>query len=341
LIGGALEYGFAFDGVATIGSLFVAIPRGLPSLQWPALTAARVIELIGPAFTIAMLGAIESLLSAMVADGMAGTRHDANQELIGQGIANILTPLFGGFAATGAIARTATSIRNGGTNPLAGIVYALTLVLILVVAAPLAVHVPMATLAAILFVVAWNMSEVRHFVNLLRRAPKADVVILLVTFVLTVLVDLVVAVNIGVILAILHFLRRMASSFEVAALHAPDLRHELAAQGLSALPVGVLIFSIDGPFFFGAVDTFERALSFTGTEPRVLILRMRWVPFIDITGITTLEEVVRDLQRRGVRVMIAGANERVSDKLDKAGVLALLGPTNLFGELADAIRAAQ
>jgi SulP family sulfate permease len=341
LIGGALEYAFAFDGVATIGSLFGAIPRGLPSLQWPALTAARVIELIGPAFTIAMLGAIESLLSAVVADGMAGTRHDANQELIGQGIANILTPLFGGFAATGAIARTATSIRNGGTNPLAGIVHALTLVLILVVAAPLAVHVPMATLAAILFVVAWNMSEVRHFVNLLRRAPKADVVILLVTFVLTVLVDLVVAVNIGVILAILHFLRRMASSVEVAALHAPDLRHELAAQGLSALPVGVLIFSIDGPFFFGAVDTFERALSFTGTEPRVLILRMRWVPFIDITGITTLEEVVRDLQRRGVRVMIAGANERVSDKLDKAGVLALLGPTNLFGELADAIRAAQ
>ena len=341
LIGGALEYGFAFDGVATIGSLFGAIPRGLPSLQWPALTAARVIELIGPAFTIAMLGAIESLLSAVVADGMAGTRHDANQELIGQGIANILTPLFGGFAATGAIARTATSIRNGGTNPLAGIVHALTLVLILVVAAPLAVHVPMATLAAILFVVAWNMSEVRHFVNLLRRAPKADVVILLVTFVLTVWVDLVVAVNIGVILAILHFLRRMASSVEVAALHAPDLRHELAAEGLSALPVGVLIFSIDGPFFFGAVDTFERALSFTGTEPRVLILRMRWVPFIDITGITTLEEVVRDLQRRGVRVMITGANERVSDKLEKAGVLALLGPTNLFGELTDAIRAAQ
>jgi SulP family sulfate permease len=341
LIGGALEYAFAFDGVATIGSLFGAIPRGLPSLQWPALTAARVIELIGPAFTIAMLGAIESLLSAVVADGMAGTRHDANQELIGQGIANILTPLFGGFAATGAIARTATSIRNGGTNPLAGIVHALTLVLILVVAAPLAVHVPMATLAAILFVVAWNMSEVRHFVNLLRRAPKADVVILLVTFVLTVWVDLVVAVNIGVILAILHFLRRMASSVEVAALHAPDLRHELAAQGLSALPAGVLVFSIDGPFFFGAVDTFERALSFTGAEPRVLILRLRWVPFIDITGITTLEEVVRDLQRRGVRVMITGANERVSDKLEKAGVLALLGPTNLFGELTDAIRAAQ
>jgi sulfate permease, SulP family len=176
---------FRFDDVATIGSTFGGIPQGLPALHWPDITAARVIELIGPAFTIAMLGAIESLLSAVVADGMAGTRHDSNQELIGQGIANMATPLFGGFAVTGAIARTATNIRNGGTSPLAGIVHSITLVLIILFLAPLAVHVPLAAMAAILFVVAWNMSEVKHFLKMIERAPRADTVILLVTFGLT------------------------------------------------------------------------------------------------------------------------------------------------------------
>src|SRR5882724_11305344 len=173
---------FRFDDVASIGSTFGGIPHGLPALHWPDITAARVIELIGPAFTIAMLGAIESLLSAVVADGMAGTRHDSNQELIGQGIANMATPLFGGFAVTGAIARTATNIRSGGTSPLAGIVHSLTLVLTVLFLAPLAVHVPLAALAAILFVVAWNMSEVKHFLKMIERAPHADTVILLVTF---------------------------------------------------------------------------------------------------------------------------------------------------------------
>ncbi|WP_268247098.1 SulP family inorganic anion transporter, partial [Jeongeupia chitinilytica] len=182
----------------TIGSAFGGIPQQLPRPHLPELSFARVLELIGPAFTIAMLGAIESLLSAVVADGMAGTRHDSNQELIGQGIANIAAPLFGGFAATGAIARTATNIRNGGTGPLSGIVHAITLILIIVLLAPLAMHVPLAVLAAILFVVAWNMSEARHFAKMLRRAPRADVAILLVTFCLTVFADLVVAVNIGV-----------------------------------------------------------------------------------------------------------------------------------------------
>src|SRR5690606_21605513 len=166
----------------------------------------------GPAFAIAMLGAIESLLSAIVADGMAGTRHNSNQELIGQGIANVLTPLFGGIAATGAIARTATNIRNGGNSPIAGIVHALTLVMVLVALAPLAANIPLATLAAILFVVAWNMSQVRHVVRMIRTAPRADVAILIVTLSLTVFTDLVVAVNIGVVLAMLHFMRRMAES---------------------------------------------------------------------------------------------------------------------------------
>src|SRR5690606_33449416 len=261
------------EGVATIGSAFGGIPRGLPTWQVPEITAARVIELIGPAFTIAMLGAFESLLYAVVADGMAGTRNDSNQELIGQGIANIAAPLFGGFAATGALARTATNIRNGGNSPLAGIVHAVTLVLILLALAPLAVHIPLAALAAILFVVAWNMSEARHFVRMARRAPPADIVVLLVTFVLTVFVDLVVAVNIGVIIATLHFLRRMASSVEVQQQTHHDLSREFAHRGLT-FPPGVLAFAVEGPFFFGAVENFERALASTGTDPEVLIIQI-------------------------------------------------------------------
>lgn len=199
-----VQAAFALPGVATIGSAFGGIPVGLPAFAWPDLTRAQVLTLVGPAFTIAMLGAIESLLSASVADGMAGTRHDANQELVGQGLANIAAPLFGGFAATGAIARTATGIRNGATSPVCGLAHVATLVLVLVVAAPLAAQIPLAALAAILFVVAWNMSDVPRVVRLLRRAPLAERAILMITFLLTVFVDLVVAVNVGVILAFLH-----------------------------------------------------------------------------------------------------------------------------------------
>jgi SulP family sulfate permease len=327
---------FHFEGVATIGSAFGGIPRGLPTLQMPEITAARVIELIGPAFTIAMLGAIESLLSAVVADGMAGTRHDSNQELIGQGIANLATPLFGGFAATGALARTATNVRNGATGPLAGIVHAIVLILILIAVAPLAVNIPLAALAAILFVVAWNMSEARHCVKMVRRAPPADVVVLLVTFGLTVFVDLVVAVNIGVIVATLHFLRRMASSVEVQQQTPQQLSSEFAHSGLQ-IPPGVLVFAVEGPFFFGAVENFERALASTRTDPEVLIIRLRWVPFIDITGLQTLEEVIRDLQRRKVRVMLTGANERVTGKLQRAGIVELIGEQNFCTGLEQAL----
>ncbi len=332
---------FRFDGVITIGSAFGGIPLGLPELRLPEITAARMIELIGPAFTIAMLGAIESLLSAVVADGMAGTRHDSNQELVGQGIANLAAPLFGGFAATGAIARTATNIRNGGTSPIAGIVHALTLLAIVLVLAPLAVHVPLAALAAILFIVAWNMSEVKHFAKMVRRAPTADVVILLVTFGLTVFADLVVAVNIGVILATLHFMRRMASSVEVQNVTHQELHQEFAHRGFQQLPPGVLVYSIDGPFFFGAAENFERALATTRTDPRVLIVRLGWVPFIDETGLQTLEEVVIDLRRRGVTVMLSGANPRVRNKLERGGLIDLVGRENFFDDLADAIEASR
>ena len=335
----ALQAAFHFDSVRTIGSAFGGIPRTLPMPQLPHIEIKDIIELIGPAFTIALLGAIESLLSAVVADGMAGTRHDSNQELIGQGIANIATPFFGGFAATGAIARTATNIRNGGTSPLAGIVHALTLVFSILFLAPLAVHVPLATLAAILFVVAWNMSEARHFVKMTQRAPRADVAILLVTFGLTVFADLVVAVNIGVILATLHFLRRMATSVEVRQATQQELHQELVHLGLPPLPPGVLVYTVEGPFFFGAVENFERALASTHTDPSALIIRLRWVPFIDITGLQTLEEVIRDLHKRGVRVMLLGANPKVQGKLERAGVIQLIGRDNNFSAFGDALAA--
>ena len=332
---------FHFDGVATIGSAFGGIPQGLPVPQFPAVTASRVIELLGPAFAIAMLGAIESLLSAVVADGMAGTRHNSNQELVGQGIANIAAPLFGGFAATGAIARTATNVRSGGNSPLSGMVHAATLLLIALLLAPLAFHIPLATLAAILFVVAWNMSAAGHVVKMLRRAPRADAVILLVTLFLTVFADLVVAVNIGVLLAMMQFLRRMASSVEVRQATEEEINRELAHLGPTRLPSGVLVYAVDGPFFFGAVDAFERALAATHTDPRVLILRLRWVPFIDATGLQSLEEAIDDLHRRGVRVIISGANDRVRDKLANAGILERVGAGNCFPDFEQALAAAK
>ncbi|MCY1270250.1 C4-dicarboxylic acid transporter DauA [compost metagenome] len=337
----AVQALFRFDGVATIGTAFGGLPRGLPVPALPDITLARVLELAGPAFTIAMLGAIESLLSAVVADGMAGTRHDSNQELVGQGIANILAPLFGGFAATGAIARTATNIRNGGNSPLAGVVHALTLVMVLLFLAPLAASVPLATLAAILFVVAYNMSEGRQFARMVRRAPRADVAILLITFTLTVLTDLVVAVNIGVILAMLQFLRRMSASVEVARQDAVDVELELGDAGAGSatrMPPGVLVYVIDGPFFFGAVEACERALVQTHTEPRVLLIRLGRVPFMDMTGLQTLEAVIVTLQKRGVAVVLAEANERVREKLARAGVLAALGEGNYVDSLAQAVQ---
>ena len=308
-------------GVATIGSMFGGVPQGLPSFAWPEMTVSQVLSLVGPAFTIAMLGAIESLLSAVVADRMAGTRHNSNQELVGQGVANIVTPLFGGFAATGAIARTATNIRNGGTGPLAGIVHVLTLVLILLVLAPLASSIPLAALAAILFVVAWNMSELHNFGRLLLRAPTADRVVLVVTFLLTVFVDLVVAVNIGVMLAIFHFLRRMAASVETREVAGDAIEREFAGGSHFKRPDGVMVYEIDGPMFFAAIESFERALKHTATDPETLVIRLRRVPFIDATGLQSIEEVVNDLHQRGVQVLLCEANTRVLEKMRKSGLV--------------------
>ncbi|QLI82273.1 STAS domain-containing protein [Chitinibacter fontanus] len=335
-----IQYFGQFAGVATIGSAFGGIPQGLPSFAWPDITMARVIELIGPAFTIAMLGAIESLLSAVVADGMAGTRHDSNQELIGQGLANMVIPLFGGFAATGAIARTATNIRNGGTSPLSSVVHSLVLLLILLFLAPLAASIPLAVLAAILFVVAWNMSEVKHFWYMATHAPRADVAVLLITFVLTVFADLVVAVNIGVILATMHFLRRMSMSVEVCPQDEKELAMDLLSQGMVELPKGVLVYAIEGPFFFGAVENFQRVLHDTHTDPKVLIIRLQRVPFMDMTGLQTLDEVIAALQKRGVVVILCEANSAVAAKLNRSGVASTVQIDNLLPSFAAAINRA-
>ncbi|MGV8991039.1 MAG: SulP family inorganic anion transporter [Thiobacillus sp.] len=328
---------FHFDGVTTIGSAFGGIPQGLPSFSLPAITLPHVIELVGPAFTIAILCSIESLLSAVVADGMAGTRHNSDQELIGQGIANIAAPLFGGFAATGAIARTATNIRNGGTSPLAGITHSITLVLIVLFLAPLAGNIPLGALAAILFVVAYNMSEVKHFAHMVKRAPRADVAILLITFALTVFTDLVVAVNIGVILAMLQFLRRMASSVQTQQLTEKELGMELAYHGVVKLPPGVMIYAIEGPFFFGAVENFQRVLAQIHADPRILVIRLGRVPFMDITGLQALEEAIQNLEKRGITVILCDANDRVKAKLGKAGILRMIGEQNYVSGFAAAL----
>lgn len=325
------------EGVATIESTFGAIPRTLPMLQVPTMSFDLVVMLLPSAFTIAMLGAIESLLSAVVADGMAGTKHDSNQELIGQGVANILSPLFGGIAATGAIARTATNIRNGGTSPIAGVVHSILLVLVLLFLAPLAGQVPLAALAAILWVVAWNMSEARRFVRMVRRAPRADVAILLITFSLTILTDLVVAVNIGVILAMFQFMRRMAGAVEVVSQEHGSLQQELAAAGMSELPHDIAVYSIEGPFFFGSVDSLERALSWSREAPKALVLRLDRVPFVDATGLKRLESTMAAMRKRGVDVLLSGANMRVLRKLVRAGLVTREGDTDYFRDLSEAL----
>ena len=332
---------FDLPGVATIESTFGAIPRSLPQLQIPEMGFDRMLLLLPSAFTIAMLGAIESLLSAVVADGMAGTRHDSNQELIGQGVANIISPLFGGIAATGAIARTATNIRNGGSAPLAGVVHAITLLLILLVVAPYAGKVPLCALAAILFVVAWNMSEARRFLRLVRKAPRSDVAILLITFALTILTDLVVAVNIGVILAMFQFMRRMSASVEVVEHGQASLRQELVEAGLEELPKDVVVYAIEGPFFFGSVDSLERALSWSREPPRYVALRLERVPFMDATGLKRLESTIDNLRKRGVQVLLSGANLRVLRKLARAEIVRRDDPASYFKDLAAALRYVQ
>lgn len=329
---------FQFKEISTLGSMFGNISSTLPALQIPNLSIPLISQLIGPAFTIALLGAIESLLSATAADGMTNTRHDANQELIGQGLANLLAPLFGGFAATGAIARTATNIRNGGNSPLAAIIHSMTLLLIIVFLAPFASAIPLCTLAAILFVVAFNMSDIPHFIYTIKRAPRYDVIILLATFFLTIFTDLVVAVNIGVILAILLFIRRMNQAI-VVEIHSPiHLQHEIKEHGISQLPEDLLVYTIQGPLFFGAAEKIERALAVTHTDPSVIILRLKNVPFMDMTGLTTLRELLEQFHHRGIKVYMCEANAEVRRKLIKVNILRWLQKKRLFKTFPETLK---
>jgi SulP family sulfate permease len=322
-----------FPTVATLGSAFGGIPRSLPGISFPDVTLSQALQLIGPAFAIALLGAIESLLTAVVADGMAGTKHDSNQELIGQGIANLLTPLFGGFAATGAIARTATNIRNGATSPVAGVVHALLLVLVIVMLAPFAAAVPLAALAAILFATAWNMSDVPHFLRVLRRAPVSDKLLLAVTFLLTVFVDLVVAVNVGVVIAALLFMKRMSESVKVQQQAGPTEGSVEPLELDVKLPDGVLVYRIDGPFFFGAAEKLESTLEHVPLGVRAVVLRLGRVPFMDATGLATLLEVIERYRRRNVRVLLCGIHPELRGPLRDAGVLAAVEPGDICANL--------
>lgn len=336
LVATGLQAIFHFKGIATLGSAFGGIPQHLPHFELPTLSFNRALDLIGPAFTIALLGAIESLLSATAADGMANTRHNSNQELIGQGLANIFSPLFGGFAATGAIARTATNIRNGGNSPIVAIVHSLVLILVIVLLAPLAANVPLCTLAAILFVVAYNMSDVPHFMHMLRHAPRYDVVVLLATFLLTVFINLVVAVNIGVILAMLFFIRHMNQSLVIEQQTTEHLyKDELSSTGI---PDDVAIYRIQGPFFFGAAEKIEHALLTTHTEPKTIIFRLKDVPFMDMTGLQTFREVIEQYHKRDIKVYLCEANTRVIDKLTHMGILQWITDNRVFATLDDTLQ---
>lgn len=316
----ALAAGTAFisavhpAGVATIGTVFGGIPQGLPPVTVPALSLDAVVELLRPAAAVALLGAIESLLSATVADGLAGTKHDPNQELVGQGLANIGAALLGGFAATGAIARTATNIRHGARTPIAGVVHAATVAVVLLVMAPLAYDIPLTTLAAILFVVAFNMSQLPRVVRIARRAPRSDVGVMLVTLLLAVFADISLAVEVGVVLAMLNFFRRMIGTVDVRMLERGELDARLSDSAVE-MPEGVVVYSVDGPFFFGAVERFESALAHTGTDPRGVVIKLVNVPFIDLTGLVALTDAVESFERRGVAVALCGATPSVAELL--------------------------
>lgn len=303
--------------VDTIGSRFPDIPAGLPMPSFPEISPAKITAVLPSAFTIAFLAGIEALLSAVVADGMTGTRHRSNQELIGQGVANLGSALFGGLPATGAIARTATNIRSGAKTPVAGILHAIFILLFILFATDLMAFVPMAALAAILFMVAWGMSEYGRFIALLRMS-NSDRAVLLLTFGLTVLVDLTVAIGVGVTLASLLFMARMAEAFEVdtSGMQDGDLDSEDIHQR-DALPAGVEVFRITGPFFFGVAGELLDTLRRVGQSPKVIILRMRLVPLLDSSGLQGLEEFVAQAHIAGAKVVLSGAQPQPLSMLER------------------------
>ena len=319
--------------VETIGSRFGAIPSSLPSPVIPHIDFATIKKLIQPAFTIALLGGIESLLSAVVSDGMIGGNHKSNMELVAQGTANIFSSIFGGIPATGAIARTATNVKNGGRTPIAGMVHAITLLLIMLFVGKWAALIPMATLAGILVVVAYNMSEWESFLFVL-KGNKSDMAVLLTTFFLTVIIDLTVAIEIGMVLAAFLFMRKMIQYSDVSI-----FQNELAdtgsgkdveAIGNFSIPAGVEVFEITGPLFFGAAHKFKEAMRFIEKPPKILIIRMRRVPIIDATGIKTIEEVYKESKRQGTKIILSEVNSaQVLKQLQDARLLFSIGKANV------------
>jgi len=325
--------------VETIGSRFGSVPTSLPSPSIPKIDLETLKQLSSPAFTIAMLAAIESLLSAVVADGMIGKRHNANMELVAQGLANIVAPIFGGIPATGAIARTATNVKSGGTTPIAGIVHAATLLLILLFFGKWAVLIPMATLSAILMMVAYHMSEWRFFVKLL-KSPPADVAVMLVTFALTVFVDLTVAIEVGVVLAALLFMNRMANLTKIRR-STFDLENDPHALSCRLVPKGVEVFEINGPFFFGAANRFKDALRRVGSRPKVLILRCRHILMIDATALRALEELVEETQREKTQLILSGVHAQPLISLEQSGLYYRIGEDNIYANIDDALNGAR
>lgn len=330
------------EGIDTIGDRFT-IRAEMPAAALPQIDWEAVRSLFPVAVTIAILGAIESLLSATVADGVISDRHDSNTELIAQGAANLLTPLFGGIPATGAIARTMTNINNGGRTPVAGLIHAVVLLLILLMLMPLAQYIPMACLAGVLAVVAYNMSGWRTFRGLLRN-PRSDVAVLLVTFLLTVFFDLTVAIEVGLLLACVLFMKRVMESTEISVIRdeidpAAGLDVALHEEPL-AVPEGVEVYEINGPYFFGIATRFEELMAQMGERPRVRIIRMRKVPFIDSTGIHNLTTLCEMSRRQRIEIVLSGVNDTVRTVLSRSGLYTLLGPENICPDIQAALHRA-
>jgi SulP family sulfate permease len=339
----AAVHWFGFP-VETVGSRFGSVPSGFPMPRFPHVDLATVSAVGSSAVSIALLGGIESLLSAVVADGMTGRRHRSNAELIAQGAANIVTPLFGGIPATGAIARTATNVKNGGRTPVAGMVHALTLMLILFFAGKYAALIPMATLSGVLLVVAYNMSEWHLFVDLL-RGPRSDVAVLLVTFLLTVLVDLTAAIQTGVVMAALLLMHRMAEVTQVRSITDQLKRFESDVEDSPApsapVPPGVEVFEISGAFVFGAAQKFSHTISEIERRPKVVILRTRQVIAMDATGLRGLEEVHARLQRRGTVLLLSGVQPQPLEAMTSSGLLQRIGEGNILPNLDRALARAR
>lgn len=335
---------FFSDQIQTIGSTYGAIPSTLPEFHLPEITFEKIYMLLGPAFVIAMLGGIESLLSAVVADGMTNSKHNSNKELIGQGIANIVTPFFGGIPATGAIARTATNIKSGAVSPMSGVIHGLFVLCTLLLLAPLAVHIPLASLAPVLMMVAWNMSERKHFAHIL-KLKSGDSLVLLITFLLTVFTSLTFAVEVGLLLAVVLFAKRMSEILVVSKV-LPD--HQNADGKVLPHVVNpthdcpqISIYTVEGPLFFGAAQTFEQSiLSTVHYKPAVLILRMGKVPFIDTTGEEYFRNIVRDFKGRGGTLFVTGVQPNLKNALDKNGLTTEIGEQNFFLHTGEAINRA-